>query len=166
MVTMTLSLDAAPLDVALGDAIRRATDMTPLMDRIGTVIETSVNARFETSTGPGGEAWPVSHRARESGGKTLVASTRLRDSITREAAPRSVEVGTNVPYAVTHQFGAFIEPLDKSDAAAKLAFFLPNGQFIMVDQVEIPARPFLGFDARDEADIADVVEAYFGEAFQ
>ncbi|MET4128652.1 phage virion morphogenesis protein [Roseovarius sp. MBR-6] len=96
----------------------------------------------------------------------VVDTGQLQRGITREAGARSVEVGSNEPCAATHQFGAFIEPLDKSDAAAKLAFFLPNGQFIMVDQVEIPARPFLGFDAGDEADIASTVEAYFGGAFQ
>jgi len=166
MVTMTLSLDAAPLDAALGDAIRRATDMTPLMRRIGTVLETSVSERFEQSKGPGGEAWPVSIRARETGGKTLIDSTRLRDSIVSEAEPRAVEIGTNVPYAATHQFGAFIEPIEAdTDGAAKLAFVV-NGRLVVVDQVEIPARPFLGFDARDEADIGDTVEAYFREAFQ
>jgi phage virion morphogenesis protein len=162
MVTMTLSLDAAPLDAALGDAIRRATDMTPLMRRIGTVLETSVSERFEQSKGPDGAAWPVSIRAREEGGRTLIDSTRLRDSIVTEAEPRAVEVGSNLEYAATHQFGATIKPRE----ANALAFRLPGGQFVTVGQVEIPARPFLGFDARDEADIGDTVEAYFREAFQ
>ena len=35
----------------------------------------------------------------------------------------------------------------------------------MVDQVEIPARPFLGFDDKDETDIAGTVEAYLREVF-
>lgn len=167
MVTMALTLDDARLDKGLGDALRRAADMSPLMRRIGNVLEVSVSERFEQSKGPGGEAWPMSIRAQESGGKTLIDSTRLRDSIVSEAEPRAVEIGSNVPYAAPHQFGAFIEPkAANDDATAKLAFVLPNGRFVMVDQVEIPARPFLGFDAADEADIGDTVEAYFAEAFQ
>lgn len=165
MVTMTLTLDDAHLDEGLADAIRAASDMTPLMRRIGAVLETSVSRRFERSEGPGGEAWPVSIRAREEGGKTLVDSTRLRDSIVSEAEPRAVEIGTNVPYAATHQFGAFIEPVEAdTDGAAKLAFVV-GGRLVVVDQVEIPARPFLGFDAADEADIGDTIEAYFREVF-
>ncbi|WP_377066988.1 phage virion morphogenesis protein [Roseovarius ramblicola] len=159
---MTLSLDAAPLDAALGDAIRRATDMTPLMRRIGNVLETSVSERFEQSKGPDGGPWPVSIRAREEGGQTLIDSARLRDSIVTEVEPRAVEIGSSLDYAATHQFGATIKPRD----AKALAFRLPGGQFVTVGQVEIPARPFLGFDARDEADIGDTVEAYFREAFQ
>lgn len=164
MVTLTVSLDSLDFDNAVANGLRQLSDLTPLMQGIGTVLETSVSERFEKGEGPGGIAWPVSHRAREFGGKTLVDSTRLRDSIVSEADAHSARIGTNVPYAATHQFGALIEPTG-ADAAAKLAFTLPNGQFIMVDQVEIPARPFLGFDAKDETDVADTVEAYMREAF-
>ena len=159
MVTMTLTLDEARLDASLSDAIRAAGDMTPLMRRIGNVLEVSVSQRFERSQGPGGAAWPVSIRAREEGGKTLVDSARLRDSIVSEAEPRAVEVGTNVPYAGIHQFGGTIRPRE----ADALSFRLPGGQFVTVGKVDIPARPFLGFDAADEADIGDTVEAYFRE---
>lgn len=162
MVTMTLSLDAGPLDAGLGDAIRRATDMTPLMRRIGAVLETSVSERFEQSKGPDGAAWPVSIRAREEGGQTLIDGGHLRDSIVTEVEPRAVEIGTDEPYAATHQFGATIKPRE----AGALAFRLPGGQFVTVGEVTIPARPFLGFDARDEADIGDTVEAYFRQVFQ
>lgn len=164
MVTLTVSLDSLDFDNAVANGLRQLSDLTPLMQGIGTVLETSVSERFEKGEGPGGIAWPISHRARETGGKTLVDSTRLRDSIVSEADAQSARIGTNVPYAVTHQFGAFIEPKG-GDAAAKLAFTLPNGQFIMVDHVEIPARPFIGFDAKDETDVADTVEAYMREAF-
>ena len=160
MVTMTLTLEDARLDAALAEGIRAAGDMTPLMRRIGAVLETSVSERFEQSKGPGGEAWPVSIRAREEGGQTLIDSARLRDNIVSEAEPRAVEIGTNVPYAATHQFGATIRPRE----AGSLAFRLPGGQFVTVGKVNIPARPFLGFDAADEADIGDTVEAYFREA--
>lgn len=166
MVALTFTLEDKGLGPSIDRALGATADLTPLMERIGAVLEASVNERFLTGTGPDGEAWTPSHRARETGGATLVDSTRLRDSIVTEARQREVEIGTNVPYAATHQFGAFIEPLDKTDAAAKLAFFLPNGQFIMVDQVEIPARPFLGIDARDEIEIGETVEAWFAEFFQ
>lgn len=165
MVTLTVSLDSLDFDNAIAEGLRALTDLTPLMERIGTNLETSVSERFEQSEGPGGIAWPVSHRARETGGKTLIDSTRLRDSMVSEADAQSVRVGTNVPYAHVHQFGAFIEPKEAdSDGAAKLAFRLHNGQFVMLDQVEIPARPFLGFDERDEIEIAETVEAYIAAA--
>lgn len=164
MVALTFSLEDKGLGAAIERLLAVTGDLTPLMERIGTVLETSVSERFENSRAPGGTAWPVSHRARETGGKTLVDTARLRDSIVTEASQREVAIGTNVPYARTHQFGAFIEPIDAADdAAAKLAFFLPNGQFVMVDQVEIPARPFLGIDADDEVDIRSTIEHWFAE---
>ncbi len=166
MVALTFTLEDKGLGPSLERALALTDDLTPLMERIGAVLETSVNERFLTGTGPDGEAWTPSHRARQAGGATLVDSARLRDSIVTEARPREVEIGTNVPYAATHQFGALIEPIDKTDAAAKLAFFLPNGQFIMVDQVEIPARPFLGIDGNDEIEIAEAAEAWFATVFQ
>ena len=166
MVTLTVSLDSLEFDSAIANGLRQLSDLTPLMERIGTNLETSVSERFKTGTGPGGIAWPVSIRARETGGATLVDKGHLRDSIVSEADAQSVRVGTNKEYAHVHQFGAFIEPTAADgDATAKLAFTLPNGQFVMVDQVEIPARPFIGFDAKDEADIGDTVEAYMREAF-
>lgn len=167
MVALRLTLDDTGIDAGLTEALRRASDLTPLMQEIGAVLEFSVSERFKNSVGPGGTAWPVSHRARETGGKTLVDKGHLRDSISTEASARSVVIGSTSPYAHVHQFGALIEPKAvDDDATARLAFRLPNGQFVMVDQVEIPARPFLGFDDVDAADIADTVSAYFQEAFQ
>ncbi|WP_297772684.1 phage virion morphogenesis protein [uncultured Roseovarius sp.] len=166
MVTLTVSLDSLDFDNAVASGLRQLSDLTPLMQRVGTVLETSVSQRFERGEGPGGIAWPVSIRARETGGKTLVDSTRLRDSITSEADAQSARVGTNVPYAHVHQFGAFIEPIAADgDATAKLAFTLPGGQFVMVDQVEIPARPFIGFDDADEVEIGETTEAWMREVF-
>jgi len=164
MVALTVSLDSLEFEDAIARGLRALSDLTPLMARIGTNLETSVSQRFENSEGPGGIAWPVSHRARDTGGKTLVDSTRLRDSIVSEADAQAARIGTNVPYAHVHQFGMFIEPKDAADdGAAKLAFRLHNGQFVMLDQVEIPARPFLGFDHTDEIEIAETVEAFIAE---
>lgn len=156
-VAMTLRLDDLGVARGLRAVERGAGDLTGLMRRIGTVLETSVSERFERGEGPGGVEWPVSGRAQREGGQTLVDSARLRDSIVSEASSRSVDVGTNVIYAAVHQFGETIKPR----TADKLAFRLPDGRFVQVDQVVIPPRPFLGFDARDEADITDTVEAYF-----
>ena len=162
--TLSITLDDLGLGEGLARLLRGTSDLTPLMREIGTVIETSVSERFEQGKGPGGIEWPRSIRVKMQGGQTLVESARLRDSIVSEPDPHGVETGTNVPYAATHQFGAFIEPKSvDTDATSKLAFTLPNGQFVMVDQVEIPARPFLGFDDQDEEDIRDVTEAYLRE---
>ena len=159
--TLSIKLEDFGIEEGLARLMRGGSDLTPLMRRIGTVLETSVSERFEKGKGPGGEAWPPSIRVKMKGGQTLIDTARLRDSIVSEPDAQGVDVGTNVPYAATHQFGAFIEPKSAgTDATGKLAFTLPNGQFVMVDQVEIPARPFLGFDAEDEEGIRAATETY------
>lgn len=117
---------------ALAALIRRAGDLFPLMDEIGGSLVTSTQRRFETGLGPGGQAWMPARR----GGRTLVDTGRLLASITHNADRRSVEIGSNVIYAATHQFGR--------DA--------------------IPARPFLGADAGDEREIEAIANDYLRRA--
>src|SRR5690606_18275189 len=90
---------------------------------VGAALSTSTQLRFERGQAPGGTPWPPSLRARLEGGQTLVKSGRLRDSITYEAGPAAVRVGTNTLYAATHQQGATIA----AKAGGKLRFRLPGG---------------------------------------
>jgi phage virion morphogenesis protein len=103
-------------------------NLFPLMDEIGGALETSTRVRFEDGDGPDGKRWTPSKR----GGQTLVDTGRLLASITSNASRTSVEVGSNLIYAATHQFGR--------DA--------------------IPARPFLGLSVDDGREIEAIVEDY------
>lgn len=144
----------------LGQLHRRMGDLSPLMERIGSVLEESVLHRFETTTGPDGARWSPSIRAREKGGKTLTDSGRLKLSINYRASSSSVAVGTNVIYAAIHQFGGTIRP----KSAKRLTFRLPGGLGVRsVAQVIMPGRPFLGFDADDREEIEAQVEDYVAE---
>lgn len=157
---ITVHYDDAPVRVALAGLAAAGEDMTPLMDIVGAYMETRVDERFETETGPGGEVWPKSIRALVEGGKTLTDTAALRGSITREATPRSVAVGTNKTEAGVHQFGDTIFPVN----ARALAFELPGGLgFHMVDSVTIPQRAFLGVDDQDEVEIGAIVTDYLAD---
>ncbi|HXG47690.1 MAG TPA: phage virion morphogenesis protein, partial [Methylomirabilota bacterium] len=85
----------------------------------------------EEKTAPDGTAWPAwSPRyanTRHSGHSLLRAEGGLLDSIQFLVSDDAVEVGSNLVYAATHQFG---------DAKRK-----------------IPPRPYLGLSAQDQADI-------------
>lgn len=144
----------------LGRLQARLGNLSPLMERIGMVLEESVLHRFETETAPDGRRWQPSIRARETGGKTLTDSARLKLSISYQASGDRVEVGTNVKYGAPHQFGATIRGRN-----GPLRFKLPGGLgFRTVAQVVLPARPFLGFSAEDETEIEAQVEDYAAEA--
>lgn len=139
---------------------RRGRQRGPLLDVIGRKLAESSRMRFEDQRAPGGQAWAPSARAREQAGQTLVDTGRLRDSITHRVAGDGVEVGTNVIYAATHQLGAEIQARN----APYLAFKIGD-RFVRVRKVSIPARPFLGVDADDEADILALSADYLEGAW-
>jgi phage virion morphogenesis protein len=156
---LILRLEGLPrVEAALAALAKRHADLSPLMDVIGMAMETTTQQRFEDSEAPDGSKWLPSLRARTEGRKTLVgegASGGLLGSITHRFTSSEVEVGTNKIYARVHQEGATIHgnPL--------LKFKLPGGLgFRSVEQVIIPARPFLGISADDQDEIAALIEDY------
>lgn len=152
-------LEAAIAALAAAGAF--AEDMTPATDQIGAAMVTSTQMRFEQQAGPGGSPWPPSLRARLEGGITLTDSGRLAQSITHQADAAGVEWGTDVLYAGIHQFGGTIVP----KSAGALHFKLPGKLgWRFAGSVTIPARPFLGVDAEDEAEILDIL-AEFARGF-
>lgn len=81
-------LDRKGLNTALAEGVREST------------LE-----RFKQGRGPDGKRWKTSIRAAETGGKTLIDSSQLRNSIKTTADASGFAVGTNVKHAATHQFG-------------------------------------------------------------
>lgn len=134
-----------------------AEDLTDLMDLIGSVlINGAVERISSTNVSPDGIPWPASFRATEDGGKTLHDSGLLMRSITSEAAPREVMIGSNLIYAGVHQAGATI----KAKTAKGLSFTLANGESVVVGSVTIPARPYLGVSEGEQAAIQDVTVVF------
>ncbi len=139
---------ADEVSAALGRVAAQAGAARGLYDNIGLSLVTSTQHRFETGTAPGGSPWPPSIRAMLQGGKTLIDSARLMQSMTFEASDAGVAVGTNVLYAAIHQQGGTIRPVSKP----KLTFRIGK-QWISALEVTIPARPFLGLDDDDAREI-------------
>lgn len=101
-------LDEALRD--LDDIQGRLNDMRPVMEVIGEDLKTFVDDRFDSSTDPTGAPWqplkPATvKRRRANSAKPLVDTGNLRNSINYRPGPRSVQIGTVVPYAPPHQFG-------------------------------------------------------------
>lgn len=118
-------------------------DRGEAMFAIGVLLENSAKERIDSEkTAPDGTAWaPWSARydeTRERRHSLLVGEGDLRDSIQAFASGAEVRVGSNLIYAATHQFGR--------------------------DEVNIPARPFLGISEDDRDDIRDVILGGLEEA--
>ncbi len=112
-------------------------DLKELLDNIGALVETQTLERFEAKKDPQGSAWQAwSERYKKSGkGKDILRNTqRLFDSINYQVKGNKVEVGTNVVYSATHNYG------DKSR--------------------NIPKRQFLGISKNNEKEINTLVKAY------
>ena len=120
-------LDRKKLNAALGEGVREST------------LE-----RFKQSRAPDGKRWKTSIRAATSGGKTLIDSSQLRNSIKVTADASGFAVGTNVKHAATHQFGDQGRTI-RAKRAKNLRFQV-GGKWVSKKQVKvnIPARPFLG----------------------
>lgn len=109
---------------------------------------------------PGRRRWKTSIRAAQEGGKTLIQSAQLRNSIHAKSDASGFAVGTNVKYAATHQFG---EPSRTIRARKKKALrFQVGGKWVTKKQVRItiPARPFLGLSEDDMQEMKATVEEF------
>jgi len=110
--------------------------VTDSMGDIGEHLIESTRQRFDDQTAPDGTAWDAL------ADRTIARKSRNHDAILREyggledsihyaLSDTDVEVGTNLIYGATHQFGA--------------------------DERSIPARPFLGVTDEDEHEIAQII---------
>jgi len=163
-VSVRLRVDVSQLTRAgraVNALLARGENMRPVMEDIAAHLEESTRERFETQRAPDGTPWMPSGRALRQAGTTLTRDGHLNDDITRRVTGRRIDVGTNMIYAATHQFGATIRP-----KTAKALAFRIGSDFIMTQKVEIPARPFLGISAADEDAIGDLVNDYLTGALQ
>lgn len=138
----------------LGAALGRV-NFKPLMEVIGGNLVSVTQLRFEKGKGPAGVAWPVSRRVQQGGGKTLMLTRRLCDTIAQDgplATAQSVEIGSNVEYAAIHQFGGTI--------SAKNGKALNVPGIGLRSSVTMPARPYLGIDSQDESLLLDVTDRW------
>jgi phage gpG-like protein len=143
----------------------RLDDARPMYDEIGAYLDFATSLRFETGIDPEGNPWPKSWRAINEGGKTLVDSARLKQSLTHNAWATGVEHGTNVEYAASHQFGATIKA--KTSKGLHFKYKKAGGNqdsWATKQQVTLPRRAFIGIDDEDMNEIMHIAERYVGGA--
>ncbi|MCR9218930.1 MAG: phage virion morphogenesis protein [Alphaproteobacteria bacterium] len=157
---------SARIDVTtdeIGPVLRRLVDagedLTPAMDQIGGAMVSSTMDRFEREEGPDGRPWEKSARALADGGRTLTDRGNLVGFLTHRVLGDAVEWGSNLVYAAIHQLGGTI----RAKAAKALAFRIGDA-FVYVQSVTLPARPYLGLDGDDEAEILEILADHFAGA--
>ena len=148
---ISYTLDTSGWRRELRDHIARLENHEPFLRSVGEEILASVQDRFKTETGPDGRRWAtlaprtIESRLKKYGNAPITilrASGQLAGSINYQASGKTLTIGTGPEvedYAAIHQFGGKAGSGLKSD---------------------IPARPFLGINDENEAEIKIMVSDY------
>lgn len=169
-----VEIDDRQVRDALERLQRAGADLKPAMQEIGEYLVESTRKRFQHGVAPDGTPWAPNREStylgyldkfggsygkdgrlsrkgagRAAGKKPLIGETRqLSTKIFPRATAHSVEVGSPLEYAATHQFGARA----RSFSGGKT----PWG--------DIPARPFLGLSEADRAAVLDILADHLDRA--
>jgi phage virion morphogenesis protein len=147
MANITVRIDDAALRKAIDRVIDHMADLTPAMQDIGEYMLGATRDRFDTETAPDGSKWAAlspryaARKARMRNALKGILTRRgtLRDTIRYKASRSDVVIGSDRPYAAIHQLG---------------------GQAGRGKRATIPARPFLGISADDQAEIIKILGDY------
>ncbi len=142
----------------LNNKLRRLSnlDFAGLNEQLAEGVKTSTRLRFKTGTDPEGKPWEPTTR----GGKILVLTARLRNSIRARADASGFAVGTNAIYAARHQFGDKRPMTIKAKSKHGLRFKNKDGKWRTKQSVtvKVPARPFMGISKSDLEEIKQTME--------
>ena len=157
---LTLKFDQGEIPSALAQVLGVLEKPRPLLQAIGEYGIDSTMQRFRTGKAPDGSAWaPKSAttlaRHPRGGRKPLIGESRaLSTTIAYQVGNKSVAWGSNQVYAAVQQFGATITP----KKARRLMIPMPGGRVVGAARVTIPARPIVGFGAKDEEAARGAIE--------
>jgi phage virion morphogenesis protein len=128
-------------------------DMTPAMRQIAGILGDAAERAFRTQADPStGKAWKelsdvtvARRKARGRGPRPILIVGGLLKDIQTDYGPDYAAAGSPMLYAPTHQFGAAQGAFGRTSRGAPI----PWGN--------IPARPFLGLNEDDVAEIFDLI---------
>ena len=137
--------DDQPIVQALQRLKAAAGDIAPALRDIGEHLMVSHDQRFRDQVDPDGNPWaPLTDkykaRKKKNPNKILIRDVMLSGTLRYQVTGDALQFGTALIYGATHQFG---DPDRK-----------------------IPARPFLGISASDEAIILDLIQDHLVKALR
>ncbi len=98
-------------DQALQQLQRRLKNLRPVMQSVGSELESRIANRFETRSDPDGKAWQawspsyLANYPKDGRGKLLQRTGDLISSLNWQATDTSVRVGFGQIYGTYHEFG-------------------------------------------------------------
>lgn len=159
MTDLSLEIDTKQINSLIDRAIKIGKT-GPLMDNLGRAMVSDIDMNFRRSQGPDGTPWDsLKHRD----GQPLRDTGRLQRSISYKASEDETEVGTNLKYAATHQFGATIKPKKGKFLVFPIRGAGGQARYVFARQVIIPARPFIGLETRQVSKINRIIDQWAEE---
>lgn len=151
----TIVIDDTETKKLIEELLKRTSDIGPVQEGVGQILVSSTQLRFMNQAGPDGSPWAqlsavtLSRRRKGGRGAQILRDTgRLMNSVTSKITDNEVQIGTNVIYAGTHQFGAKKGDYGKTKRNGPI----PWGN--------IPARPFLGYNNEDNENVNELIQRY------
>ena len=116
--------------------LKTAKNPTPVLRAMGTTFKSITEGNFNSV---GASYRPTPWPNKRDGSKSILQkSTVLSKSFALEVTSSYAKLSNPTLYAAIHQFGGIIKAKD----GGALRFKTPQGMFVTVKQVKIPARPF------------------------
>ena len=145
-ITIELNGLSNSIDI-INSMLRKADNLEPAMADIGEMLLLSHQERNAKQQAPDGTPWAeLSQTTQKIKPRHQTSPLRLNDILLNQllyqANDSGLEFGSNMIYAAMHQFGGTTAPNS------------------MIPNKEIPARPFIGLSADDEAMVIETVEDY------
>lgn len=147
-----VKFDGTAATASLRGLLAGIENPAPLLEKFGEYGLRTTRARFKTQTAPDGTAWETlqpwyQKEKRRNKSRILTLDGYLRGGMKWQlVGSRTVEVGSNSPYAAVHQFGSDrpqnVQRLGRKD-------YIPRA-------TTIPARPYLGLSEADEKELVEI----------
>lgn len=142
---VSIEVEDRALQQAFSRLMSAAANPAPALRDIGEQLLNAHRERFARQESPEGDPWaPLSSRyaarKKKNKDKILVLEGHLKDLLRYQVteAGAALELGTDRIYGATHQFGD--------------------------ETRNIPARPFLGLSAQDQAEVLEIIEDHLRRA--
>lgn len=159
-MSASFRMDMSRLRNIVQSGIENISKTQDLMNDIGEALVSSAKMRFETETDPQGQKWVKGHKK---SGKTLsgeyIGGT-LKKSITHNASVSEVIYGSKLEYARIHDKGGVIKAKKK-----KALRFQINGNWVVVKQVTMPKRQFIGISNDDKLEAMEMIKLHITDSF-
>lgn len=150
MPAIVANVDSAAVLAQL-DALAKSAGADVVLHQAGDTLLDLITLGFDDQVDPWGNAWaPLSQYSRN--GQPLRDTGRLMASFAKEIDGNTLTVGTNVCYALPHQFGATVKAGQPAGQAslcgyqttgAKRLAWSAGGSIHFAKSTTIPARAFL-----------------------